>query len=53
MLVFNFIFDILWTDRDFSVRSAVFLGFCELKYIEKQGSRAWVSSPFMAKGHNC
>ena len=31
MLVFNFIFDILWTGRGFSVNSVPFLGFRELK----------------------
>ena len=38
-LLFNFIFDLLWKDRNPSVSSVAFLGFSELKYIEKHGSR--------------
>jgi hypothetical protein len=40
-LLSNFIFDLLWTGRDSSVSSVAFLGFCELKQIEKHGSRQW------------
>jgi hypothetical protein len=35
MLVFNFIFDSLWTVGGSSVIYVDFLGFRELKYIEK------------------
>jgi len=38
MLVFNFVFDLLWTHWCSSVRSVAFLGFCELKQIEKDGT---------------
>ena len=31
MLVFNFIFDLLWTGRASSVSSVAFLGFLQLK----------------------
>jgi hypothetical protein len=31
MLVFNFVFDLLWTVRGFSVSCVAFLGFRELK----------------------
>ena len=39
MLVFNFIFDLLWTGGGSSVSSVPFLGFRELKQIDKYGHR--------------
>jgi len=39
MLAFNFIFELLWTGRDSSVSSVAFLGFRELKWIEKHDNR--------------
>jgi hypothetical protein len=40
ILVFNFIFDLLWTDRGFlSKFCSLFLVFLELKYIEKHGGK--------------
>jgi len=40
--VFNFIFDLLWTDRGSSVSFVTFsLKYRELKYIEKHGFREW------------
>ena len=39
MLVFRFIFDLLWRDRGSSVTSLAFLGFRELKEIEKRGPK--------------
>jgi len=35
MLVFNFIFDLLWTDTGSLSSSVAILWFCELKWIEK------------------
>jgi len=37
MLVFNFIFDLLWTGGGSSVSSVAFDGFRELQQIEKHG----------------
>jgi hypothetical protein len=38
MLLFHFAFDLLWRSRGFSVNSAAFLGFRELKGIEMHGT---------------
>jgi hypothetical protein len=43
-LLFNFIFDLLWTGWNSSVSSAAFLGLCELKQSEKHGFRQWENS---------
>jgi len=40
MPVFNFMLDLLWTDRCSSACSVALLGFCELNWFEKLGCRA-------------
>ena len=44
MLVFNFIFDLLWTGS--SVVSVAFVGFRELKYVEKRDIRGKPTSVY-------
>jgi hypothetical protein len=42
MLVFNLVFDLLWTGRGSSVTSLAFLAFRELNYLEKHVSRQMI-----------
>ena len=51
MLVLNFIFDLLWTGRGFSVRSVAFLGFRELKQIDKYSSVPNAMPSYTAKAN--
>jgi hypothetical protein len=39
MLVFNLIFELLWTGRGFWVSSVAFLRFRELKYVDRHGCK--------------
>jgi hypothetical protein len=38
MLVFNVVFDLLWTGRSSSVGTIALVGLCDLNLIEKHGS---------------